>query len=126
MQPEAEAGAGGKGQMKVFISQPMTGRTKEEILMERQAITNIVKRTYGEDTEIIIPSEIDGMKVTTIGNAAFKGCSSLTSITIPEGVTNIGIYAFSECSALESIKIPKSLTSINAPFSSFSPAKYNL
>ena len=39
--------------MKVFISQPMTGRTKEEILMERQAITNIVKRTYGEDTEII-------------------------------------------------------------------------
>ena len=39
--------------MKVFISQRMTGRTKEEILLERQAIANIIKRTYGEDTEII-------------------------------------------------------------------------
>ena len=50
--------------------------------------------------------------VTSIGNSAFRGCSSLSSITIPEGVTSIGWDAFSGCSSLTSITIPESVTSI--------------
>ena len=50
--------------------------------------------------------------VTSIGNSAFRGCSSLTSITIPEGVTSIGWDAFSGCSSLTSITIPEGVTSI--------------
>lgn len=37
--------------------------------------------------ELTIPAEIEGLPVTSIGDAAFFRCSSLTSITIPEGVT---------------------------------------
>ena len=48
----------------------------------------------------------------SIGNYAFSGCASLTSIEIPNGLTSIGNYAFYGCKALTSIVIPNSVTSI--------------
>ncbi|MCU7651791.1 leucine-rich repeat domain-containing protein [Acutalibacter sp. LFL-21] len=38
--------------------------------------------------------------VTSIGDAAFSGCKSLTSIKIPASVTSIGNYAFYNCTSL--------------------------
>ena len=58
-------------------------------------------------TSITIPNS-----VTSICYSAFYGCTSLTSITIPDSVTSIGGSAFSGCTSLSSVTVPDSVTSI--------------
>ncbi|MGN1349001.1 MAG: leucine-rich repeat protein, partial [Acutalibacteraceae bacterium] len=50
--------------------------------------------------------------ITSIGDEAFNGCTSLTNVKIPDGVTSIGNSAFSYCTSLANIIIPDSVTSI--------------
>ena len=73
---------------------------------------------YATLTSATIPETVthDGTTytVTSIGDAAFFRCSSLTSITIPNSVTSIREMAFVDCSSLTSITIPNSVTSIGA------------
>ena len=52
--------------------------------------------------------------VTTIGDEAFRYCSSLTSVTIGDSVTTIGDYAFYYCSSLTNVTIPDSVTTIGS------------
>lgn len=67
----------------------------------------------GEEKDVIVPNKIDGYTVTGVGDRAFLGCTSLTSITIPDSVTSIGSSAFAGCTSLESVTIPDSVTSID-------------
>ena len=71
-----------------------------------------IKRYIGNDTVFEIPAEIDGKQVTGITNYAFENCSSLTSVTIPDGVTSISLYAFYNCTSLKTVTVPASVTTI--------------
>ncbi len=64
-------------------------------------------------TSVTIPNS-----VTSIVEGAFYHCSALTEVTIPNSVTSIGDYMFNGCSALTEVTIPNSVTSIG--YSAFS------
>ena len=55
---------------------------------------------------------IIGDCVTSIGNTAFRACSSLTSVIISDSVTSIGRYTFRECISITSIELPNNLNTI--------------
>ena len=70
--------------------------------------TQLIQYTLGSLSQsYVIPDS-----VTSIGDAAFYNCTSLTNITIPDSVISIGDYAFYYCLNLISITIPDSVRSI--------------
>ena len=81
-----------------------------------ETLTAEVIQKNGYVGDIIIPETIVfnqvSYGVTSIGEEAFYGCDSLTSIVIPDSVTSIEESAFWYCSSLTSIVIPDSVTSI--------------
>ena len=98
------------GEQKVLAAVDDSGLEYEELEDGTVEITGY----SGEDTVVVIPDEIDGKKVTSIGCKAFKECSGLTEITIPESVTSIGCDAFSETSWLENKRLDNPLVVVNS------------
>jgi hypothetical protein len=99
------------------------------------AQTVTITKYNGSIRNLIIPDAINGLPVTEIASGAFTRAaidtvqlpstlktigdtsfwySSLTTLTVPEGVTSIGKQAFSYCPALQSVSLPASLQTVDA------------
>lgn len=118
------------GSINVHASEPVTD-INDFKWYEYSDGTVTITDYIGTDETVIVPSEIEGKKVTSIAfqglqdsrfvnvtlpdtiqvidDMAFDGCTNLEDINLPDGITKIGEYAFYDCKSLKSISLPNGL-----------------
>jgi len=74
--------------------------------------TATITEYIGAASDVEVPSKLNGLSVTGIGPGAFRSNSSITSVTLPEGLLSIGNAAFQSCGNLQTIHFPEGLVSI--------------
>ena len=73
-----------------------------------------ITRYSGDVSEPLILSEIDGVRITSIGDNAFENNKSMKTLIIPDNITAIGAWAFRNCTGLTSLSLPDSIVSIGS------------
>ena len=104
----------GTGEMQEWTNESSvpfySERDKVKKVVIEEGITTIGRAAFYGCSSLTSVEILNG--VTSISQDAFKGCSSLISVEIPSSVTSIGVCAFEGCSNLTSVEIPSSVTSI--------------
>ena len=54
----------------------------------------------GKETDLKVPTEIDGIPVVSLGDYAYVSCDTLKTVTIPATIEKIGTFAFAECTSV--------------------------
>lgn len=72
-----------------------------------------ITRYVGPGGAVVIPDSTNGLPVRQIGGNAFRSCSTVTSVAIPDSVVDIGSQAFYQCTGLARIAVPDSVTNIS-------------
>lgn len=72
----------------------------------------VIEEYNGDGGDVCVPETLDGYPVICIWERAFRGCKSLTSIVLPEGLEYIAEEAFQFCESLSSITLPQGLKTI--------------
>ena len=96
-----------------------TGELRYTVLTE-EPVSQTGKVSVGTASEnisgdVVIPASVVygeiNYSVTLLADSAFRECSKLTSIVIPDSVKSMGSEAFSDCSSLTNVTIGNSVTS---------------
>ncbi len=77
-----------------------------------KTITKIGNYAFYKHARCTSVSFVSTSTVSAIGEYAFKGCTGLTSISLPTSLLTIGQYAFESCTGLTSISLPSKVTSV--------------
>ncbi len=72
----------------------------------------VISEYLGAESNVTVPTEIDGHNVSAIGASAYQNCDFLEEVTLPETVKTIESKAFANCTSLTSVTIPASVETI--------------
>ena len=123
------------GSNNVIFSQPKSANSVTT--KDLSVINGSIVEYTGLAKNLVIPKDIDGVKIFSmaanlfennsrlltvdiqadldyISNKAFKDCVNLREVTLPESILSIEGWAFSGCKSLEKINIPKNIIVINS------------
>lgn len=89
-------------------------------------LTPLITGYTGFGGAIFIPTNINGLAVTSIGTNAFQFVTNLAGVTIPGSVTSIGFAAFADCPTLTNATISEGVTTIGADAFSFSTIRVSV
>lgn len=94
-------------------------------IANNEAIITGITDKYSEDViegiapnVLVIPSEINGVTVTSIEDGAFFGATDIRQVIMPDTITSVGEFVFSGCSNLQDITLSKNLEIIGESFCS--------
>ena len=94
----------------VLSSDYLTSGDYEYSLLDNGTVE--ISEYVGNDSDVTIPDEIDGKKVTSIGKGAFENNISIKNIEMSNNILSIYDGAYYNCQSLETIKLSNSLTKI--------------
>lgn len=110
----------GAGGFNVYVG-PLSGFIKDEYLDQAKSLIikniRVIKYETFKNCKNVTTVTFDpssSLHVESIGDYAFKGCSSLKTIIIPQYVSEMGSYVFKDCTNLESIRISASVSKIGS------------
>ena len=86
--------------------------SKSNTIYDSRNNCNAIISTSSNELVVGCKTTIIPKNIKSIGNSAFSGCTSLTSVTIPDSVISIGNGAFESCTSLTTITIPKRVKDI--------------
>lgn len=90
-----------------FAAEP---NSEDDFVFKKTSAGAVINKYIGDRTNVVIPNKLDGEKVVTINDNAFK-YTKATSVTMPDTVKEIGKRAFYS-SELKRITLSKNLTTI--------------
>lgn len=93
-------------------NEPLTPTDESVFVINKSGVITDINATGKMLSTIVIPEKINDIEVKEIGQNAFKLCTNLVKIVLPEGLKTIRPYAFEKCTSLKQIVLPKSLTRI--------------
>ncbi len=106
----------------LFTASTLASKDSDDIAFDAEGVVLYFDKSTGTITEandgeeganldVTIPSEIEGVAVTTIGRSSFM-FSDITKVTVPDSVTLLDVGAFSTCKALKTVIIGAGLKTI--------------
>lgn len=96
----------------LYAKWTQSGPEKIVFSVDANGVLTGVSGLSGSDITVEIPSEVNGITVTEIGQDVFKDNKNVGRLIIPDSVTKLGYRMCSGCTALSEVSLPSGLTVI--------------